>query len=252
MPIYTAPHDLYAAGMSATVICIGDSWFWHPAANLMPGIQNCFMNEHILLIGDSGKEAADLADSGQRFFKMFQTALDDYAGTLTDVFISAGGNDFAGFDDFASILKTDCSNETTSADCYDTIAMQSLFEQIFGDIEKLVREVNLRAPNAKVRLHNYDYAIPDGRHLVVAGQWLKVPMDSRHVPQPGSLARGGFRREVIATLIDTFGAWQQNLAGKCANTTFVRTAGTVADYGWLDELHPKAGGFKRIARLLAA
>ena len=193
MPIYTARHDLYAAGMSATVICIGDSWFWHPAANLMPGIQNCFMNEHILLIG-----------------------------------------------------------ETTSAGCYDTVAMQSLFTQIFGDIEKLVREVNLRAPNAKVRLHNYDYAIPDGRHLVVAGQWLKVPMDSRKVPQPGSLARGGFRREVIATLIDTFGAWQQNLADRLVNTRFVRTAGTVADNGWLDELHPKAAGFKRIARLLAA
>lgn len=250
MPIYTAPHDLYAAGRPATVICIGDSWFWHPVANLTPTLQNRFMNEDIMLIGDSGKEAADLVDPGQRFFSMFQTALDDYAGTLTHVFISAGGNDFAGFDDFASILKTDCSAENAPAGCYDTVAMQVLFTQIFTDIEALVREVNHRAPNAMVRLHNYDYAIPGGRHVLGAGQWLKVPMDSRNVPQPNSLARGGFRREVIATLIDTFGAWQQNIAGKCTNTTFVRTAGTVADDGWLDELHPKAAGFRRIAKLL--
>jgi lysophospholipase L1-like esterase len=183
---------------------------------------------------------------------MFQTALDDYAGNLTHVFISAGGNDFAGYDDFAAILKQNCATAATPADCYDTLAMQALFTQIFGDIETLIREVNSRAPNAQVRLHNYDYAIPDGRHALGAGQWLKVPMDSRNVPQPASLARGGFRREVVATLIDTFGAWQQNLAGKCANTVFVRTAGTVADDAWLDELHPKANGFKRIARLLGA
>jgi lysophospholipase L1-like esterase len=252
MPIYNAPHDLYAAGRPATVICIGDSWFWHPLANLTSQLQNRFMNEDILLIGDSGKEAADLVDPNQRFLGMFQTALDDYAGNLTHVFISAGGNDFAGYDDFAAILKQNCATAATPADCYDTLAMQALFTQIFGDIETLIREVNSRAPNAQVRLHNYDYAIPDGRHALGAGQWLKVPMDSRNVPQPASLARGGFRREVVATLIDTFGAWQQNLAGKCANTVFVRTAGTVADDAWLDELHPKANGFKRIARLLGA
>lgn len=252
MPIYNAPHDLYAASKPATVVCLGDSWFWHPLANLTSGLQNCFVNEDILLIGDSGREASDLVDPNQRFFSMFQTALDDYAGNLTHVFISAGGNDFAGYDDFASILKQDCSTVSKPADCYDRLAMRVLFTQIFADLETLIREVNTRAPNAKIRLHNYDYAIPDGRHALGAGQWLKVPMDSRNVPQPTSFARGEFRREVIAILIDTFGVWQQNLAGKCANTVFIRTAGTLTDGGWMDELHPKAGGYSRIARLLAA
>ena len=109
MPIYNTPQSLYLAGGPATVICMGDSWFWHPRANLTSALQNRFMNQDILLIGDSGLEAADLVDPAQPFFGMFQTALDDYAGTLTHVFISAGGNDFAGFDDFAGILNADCS-----------------------------------------------------------------------------------------------------------------------------------------------
>ena len=251
VPIYNTPLDLYAANRPATVICIGDSWFWHPLANLTSQLQNRFMNEDILLIGDSGLEAADLVDPSQRFFSMFQTALADYKGTLTHVFISAGGNDFAGFDDFANILNADCSTAAMPVDCYETVAMRALFAQIFGDLEILVRQVNAIAPTATVRLHNYDYAIPDGRHVLGGGQWLRVPMNARKVPQPGSLKRGGFRREVVATLIDTFGAWQQNLADKCVNTTFVRTAGTVADNGWMDELHPRAAGFRRIARLLA-
>lgn len=81
MPIYNTPLDLYAASRPATVICIGDSWFWHPLANLTSQLQNRFMNEDILLIGDSGLEASDLVDPSQRFFSMFQTALADYKGT---------------------------------------------------------------------------------------------------------------------------------------------------------------------------
>ena len=252
MPIFTAPHDLYAIGEPAHVICIGDSWFWHPLGNLTSQLRNTFMNQNILLIGESGREAADLVDPRQRYFKMFKTALDDYRGTLSHVFISAGGNDFAGYDDFAAILKADCSAAATPAECYDAVKMRALFDQIFRDIETLIREVNERAPRVKVRLHNYDYAIPDGRHVLGAGQWLKVPMDLCKVPQPGSLPRGGFRREVVATLIDTFGVWQEHLAQRMSDTAFVRTAGTVADDGWLDELHPRNGGYNRIARKLAA
>jgi lysophospholipase L1-like esterase len=171
---------------------------------------------------------------------------------LTHVFISAGGNDFAGFDDFASVLNADCSNAASPAACYNIASMTALFTQIFSDIEKLIDEVEARAPHAEVRLHNYDYAIPDGRHVGGTGQWLKVPMDARQVPDIGGLARGGFRREVVATLIDTFGHWQEQLAARRTKTRFIRTSGSVPDSGWLDELHPKAAGFRKIARILAA
>ncbi|MCA2999724.1 MAG: hypothetical protein ING75_14095 [Rhodocyclaceae bacterium] len=68
----------------------------------------------------------------------------------------------------------------------------------------------------------------------------------------GNLQHGGFRREVVATLVDTFGHWQSELANQYANTTFVRTSGTIADNQWLDELRPSPAGFKKIAKKFAA
>jgi hypothetical protein len=102
-----------------------------------------------------------------------------------------------------------------------------------------------------VRLHNYDYAIPDGRTILGGGKWLKVPMDACKVPDDGNLARGGFRREVVATLIDTFAFWQDDLAAKHGNVVFSRTAGTINDAQWMDELHANWIGYRKLARAFA-
>ena len=115
----------------------------------------------------------------------------------------------------------------------------------------LIKLVNQHAPNAEVRLHNYDYAIPDGRVFIGGGRWLKVPMGARNVPNDGNLARGGFRREVVATLIDTFGHWQQDLATKHPNVIYRQTAGTITDAQWVDELHANGAGFRKLAREFA-
>lgn len=252
MPIYIRPEDMAAAGASADVICIGDSWFWHPFGNLTPTLNNIFSMQNILLIGESGEEAAGLVDPRKPYLAQFKSALTECAGTVRHVFISAGGNDFAGLDDFTTILNDPCTNAPTPAACYNQTAMRGMFDQISRDIGTLIQEVAARVPNARVRLHNYDYAIPDGRHAIGGGNWLKAPMDKRDVPQPGTLQRGGFRREVVATLVDTFGHWQSELANEYANTTFVRTSGTIADNQWLDELRPSPAGFKKIAKKFAA
>ena len=102
-----------------------------------------------------------------------------------------------------------------------------------------------------MRLHNYDYAIPNGRVLIGNGKWLKVPMDLRKVPNDGNLARGGFRREVVATLIDTFGHWQSDLAAKHTNVVYHPTTGTISDAQWVDELHANGAGFRKLARVFA-
>jgi hypothetical protein len=251
MPLYFSPTELSNAMFSADHICFGDSWLAHPFANLTSELDNIHALEHILVLGESGLEASDMVDRNQRYFDMFEDSLIGSKASLDRVYLSVGGNDFAGWDDFAEILLPDCSACATPASCFDLPKMHALFTQIFGDLETLIKLVEQHAPNAEVRLHNYDYAIPDGRVIIGGGKWLKVPMDARKVPDDGNLTRGGFRREVVATLIDTFAFWQNDLAAKHGNVVFCKTAGTIGDGQWMDELHANASGFRKLARVFA-
>jgi hypothetical protein len=251
MPRYFSPAELANSGFSADHICFGDSWFAHPFANLTSELENIHAMQAILILADVGLEASDMVDPNQRYLKMFKKCVIESAGTLKRVYLSAGGNDFAGWDDFANILLPDCSACKHPADCFDRPKMLALFTQIFGDLATLIAIVKQHAPNAEVRLHNYDYAIPDGRTIIGGGKWLKVPMDSRNVPNDGNLKRGGFRREVVATLIDTFAFWQEDLAAKHSNVVFRRTAGTISDSQWMDELHANWIGCRKLARVFA-
>lgn len=251
MSLFFTPADLRNSMLSAEIICYGDSWFVHPRANLAFELDNIHALQPILVLAEGGLEASDMVDQQQRYLGMFRQALIDYSGTLQRVYLSAGGNDFAGWDDFAHILLADCSACTTPASCFDLVKMQALFKQIFGDLATLITLVQKYAPNAQVRLHNYDYAIPNGKVVIGQGKWLKVPMDLRKVPKDGNLARGGFRREVVATLIDTFGHWQSDLAAKYPNVIFEQTAGTITDSQWVDELHANGKGFKKLAQVFA-
>ncbi len=251
MPLFLSPTALSNSDVAPEIICFGDSWFAHPFANLTSELDNIHAMQAILVLAESGLEASDMVDQNQRYFAMFKQSLIDSKNSLQRVYLSAGGNDFAGWDDFAEILLPDCSACATPAACFDLPKMLALFTQIFSDLATLVKLVAEHAPNAEVRLHNYDYAIPDGRVIIGGGKWLKVPMDARKVPDDGNLARGGFRRELVATLIDTFGFWQSELVKNHPNAVFIKTAGTIGDSQWMDELHPNAGGFKKIARVFA-
>ena len=94
-----------------SILAIGDSWFWYPFPGgsliryLGPIVER---KEHtILAYGMNGAEAFDYIDG--KYKDRVTGALRRYGSSLSAVFISGGGNDFAGFNDMRPLLRLDCS-----------------------------------------------------------------------------------------------------------------------------------------------
>jgi hypothetical protein len=230
----------------AEVICIGDSWLADSRANLATELAMTHTGESLIAIAARGMKAADLADPGQRHLHTFRRALFDNAGALKRIYISAG------WDNLGSLLLSDCSHCQTPEGCFDSARMSFRLSRICADLSVLLKLAQELAPSAEVRMHNYDYAIPDGRVEYGTDKWLKVPLHLHKVPDDGITSRGGFRREVVATLVDAYGDWLVRLCEKHPNAKFCKTAGTLSDADWQDEKHPTATGYRKLAAVLTS
>lgn len=228
------------------ILALGDSWFCYPANNLLNPIFNEVNGAVILGQGANGAEAEEMVHP--RYLKPFEAALKGYP-SIKAVLISAGGNDFAGLEDLPLILREDCSAAEYADQCYRKAQPDILLDSVGGFIGTLIDSVRRLRPGARVLLHHYDYAIPDGRGFLGFGQWLKAPMDDALVPKPDQLEFGSLRREIVRMLIDGLAERLRPLAyADPDRVTFIETAGTLKDVQWANELHPTPGGFTRIAR----
>jgi hypothetical protein len=120
------------------------------------------------------------------------------------VCISAGGNDFAGVGDLDDkLLKPGCSGEANAEGCSRAGQPAAAFAAIGDSYQELVSAIAAQRPDMTVLVHNYDYAIPDGRALPGVRSWLKLPLDNCRVPTQGA-PLAGVRRELVRDLIDRF------------------------------------------------
>jgi hypothetical protein len=235
---------------SASIVAIGDSWFWYPFPggsllnSLGPLVEP---KEHVILaFGNNGAEAFDYVNGVYR--DSVETGLKFHGGGLSAVFISGGGNDFAGFNDLRPLLKFDCSQFKTARGCYrtgnDTGTLEWLMDRTESSLDTLINKVFLLArAGTKIILHTYDYPYPSGKGVFGGkGAWLKPALDDAKVS--ASLQRG-----CMVYLIDQFAKRQQNLVSKYPDRVFlVDSRGALADSNWANELHPKPAGFRTIAQ----
>ncbi|PLQ00847.1 GDSL-type esterase/lipase family protein [Cupriavidus pauculus] len=247
MPIFRYAGDLRPLDRGPDILAIGDSWHWYPENNLLNVVDQYCPGTFTYCVGANGAEAVQL--SGGRYLQDVQSAL-EYA-SIRVVLISAGGNDFAGMDDFAAILKSDCSNCKSPEECFAIDEPRDLFNDVMKAYETLITTILAKRPDAIVLLHAYDYAVPDGRTFHgLSGQWLKVPMDNCRVPFPGLWTPDSFRRKLVKQLIDELAKRHQQLAATFGNQVrFIDTRGVLADDEWANELHPTREGFTRLGKM---
>jgi len=166
---------------------------------------------------------------------------------LSAVFLSGGGNDFAGFNDLRPLLKDSCSKAKTEKACYrpgeDERTLGWLMKKIAENYSLLIGQIFMMArPGTMVFLHNYDYAYPTGKGVFGGkADWLKPALVAAGVPAK-------LRQPCIKHLIDTFTDTLANIAKQDpARIVLVDSRGTLKKKDWANELHPKPAGFKRIA-----
>ena len=232
-----------------SILAIGDSWFWYP----FPG--GSLLNQlgplvapkghSILALGNNGAKAWDYAFG--RFRPAVLNALRLHGSSLSAVFISGGGNDFAGFNDLRPMLNLDCTQAPDVAACFvsgpQPGSLDDLMDEMAECYQQLVNEISAVTPaGCHIVVHNYDQAIPTGRGVFGhQHSWLKPALDAARVPLA---LQAACVRQVLARFTAVLSSL---VAQNPDRVVFVDSAGTLRADEWANELHPTPEGFDRIS-----
>ena len=233
-------------GLFPTVLAIGDSWFWYPKNNLLNQLHKRLNRKkrHIILVrGHSGAEAVEYESGPIR--EQIERDLDrkkGYGRTIKAVFLSGGGNDFAGRDDLGKLLLEDCSNASSAFACLRSGQPKQLFSTVIDALLSVVTLVEEKIPGTPVFVHSYDYPPPNGKGFLGLGQWLQYPMDEANVDR-------ALQPEVVKLLIDEFWLCLEEAQAKAPTLQLVDGRHTLKpEDDWANELHPTVRGFNRLAK----
>ena len=230
-----------------SILAIGDSWFWYPFPggsllnHLGPMVKR---KEHnILAIGNNGAEAFDYVFG--TYEKAVRRGLKMHATSILGVFISGGGNDFAGFSDLRPLLQMNCANATSAKDCFRTDldgSLTSLMDKISNSYTTLIGRILISAhQDVRIFIHTYSYARPTGIGVFGGSSWLKAALDDAKVPQH-------LQGKCLIFVLDMFADRLQKIAGvNKGSVVLVDSRMTLDSTDWANELHPTPGGFRKIA-----
>jgi hypothetical protein len=199
---------------------------------------------NVLAVGQNGAEAYDYANGKHK--KTIEGILKRHGDALLGVFISGGGNDFAGFHDLRPLLKNNCSGETTAEGCFNkppSASLEALLDQVYDSYITLIGRVlaSCKQPDLKIFLHNYDYPYPTGEGAFGKGTWLQAALLDAKVPEH-------LQRSCLKFVIDEFTKRLEKIAQLNPNTVvLVDSRETVTREEWSNELHPTEEGFRKIA-----
>jgi lysophospholipase L1-like esterase len=236
--------------VTPSILAIGDSWFWYtlPGGSLINQLGELVAPKslRILALGNNGAEAFDYVNG--KYSQSIQTALKLHGSSLSAVFISGGGNDFAGMKDLRPMLNADCSLAGHESECFrsgrDAGTVAWLMAKTADSYRTLIGQIRAASrPETFILMHNYDYPYPTGKGVFRnGGSWLKPALDEAKVP-----AR--LQRDCIKLVINTLSNELQALTQIDPSRVFlVNSKETLAELDWANELHPTPEGFEKIAK----
>ncbi len=245
--VYWDESKMHYADEVPDVLAFGDSWFWYLHNNLLNPVNRFSGQPTILCFGANGMRATQLASGF--LFEQFKLAVKGYE-SASMVMLSAGGNDFAGFENLQKVLLPDCSQASMPEACFKEGMPEQLFDVVRQAYEKIILGALAYRKDIKILVHCYDYAIPTGIGYLGLGQSLKVPMDACRVPEPDDLSPDSFRCRLVKHLINAMAKMLDSLVQEFPQVVIrVPSAGTLHADEWANELHPTPKGFDRLGQV---
>jgi lysophospholipase L1-like esterase len=231
-----------------TILAIGDSWFWYPffGGSLVNNLGEIVRSKgHVILAkGMNGAEAVDFVEGG-KYGRSVAAALRLYGAGLEAVFISGGGNDFAGLAQLRPLLKSDCSRETEASGCFDEGAegLKAFLERVDASYRQLIGQIYTRTPpDCKVVMHCYAYPVANGKGLNRGQGWLLPALVDAGVPP-------ALHQACLEYVLDAFCAVLHDIRrADPERLLVVDSRRALGPRDWANELHPTAAGFRKIAR----
>jgi hypothetical protein len=226
-----------AATAPPSIVAEGDSWF---------NLPDIVYPETIIDVLQVNYAIANLAMYGDELEEMVLRA--EYmpllaGGKIKFLLFSGGGNDVIGGGALSTCLNLYDPHHTDPKQA--AYYINSQFDAVLDRVEKLYRRVAAQvrniAPNTKIVVHGYDYAIPRNE-----GPHLGKPMRDRGLDPAWD---GDLCNAIIRLMINRFNDRLKKLPSE--NIIYLDLRGTAGKTGWFDEIHPTKATAGKMAKKFA-
>ncbi len=241
----------------------GDSWFSYICGfALIHWLQVRFgpRNAYIDNIAVSGRTLRQMLS---REFKEHLAAGPPSGQPWSAILLSGGGNDICGDHRFRDWLKP-YDGGAHPSDYYITDAFDGELDVLQGIYEEAIALVGKTSKNLRIFVHDYDFAIPDGRcvtgrsphlradfRICFAGPWMLPAFEQRGFHKFGDPV-SQLINDIVTAILKRFADRLSSLEQKYSNQfILVRTQGTLKPPQdpklWVNELHPYDDSFELLA-----
>lgn len=243
------------------ILCEGDSWFSTgavPSSNLLYAMR--FRQSSLLVnLARPGDTIRNMSDISANPVLKQLICQQNFLRKWDAILLSGGGNDLI---DLARqiICVPSAGAGRHMLDYIDSVELNNLRRRVqkgYHDIARL-REAS---PNADTPIvtHVYDYPTPRNAKarfagVAVNGPWIYAALKTNDVPEEFWISLTDYMFEYLANcIIDLSGDIDNFHVVSATRGTLVRArlGTTGADGDWLNEIHPTAEGYEKIASIIS-
>lgn len=243
------------------IVAQGDSWFAYPRKWIIAGKPSNLLDHisawtkgkaNLYTMASNGAEAVDML-SGKQKHELIDVLRWHSKGKnrkpIDLLLFSGGGNGVVGENDFERFLRLYQAG-FIAKQCIRLQRLKRKCRQIRLAYAELLDICDQYSPSTVILTHCYDYPYASLQGGVFLGgliktkSWMKPYLDKLNIPDE-------LQSDVIKIFMDSLATEMLKLKSKHNNFIVVDTRGTLMNKkNWLDELHPDAVGFKKIAAVM--